>query len=498
MTEEARRQLMREPLTGSLATDIPRLKQIFAKEQDADVQFRAFRFFEADACLIYIDGLVNADWLQDFVLRPGMQSAAWNGPPEQRLTHAIQTQLPIASVTTTTQVPEAVRNVLSGMTALMIDGCPEIAVMESRKYPTRAVAKPENEASVQGPQEGLTEKLRDNISMIRRYLNTPDLMTQMIDIGTRIPTKFAVLHINGVTQPRVLENVLQRIRTVDAERVPGVGHLQQMIEDHPYALLPQMMLSERPDRVAAALNGGQVVILSENAPYALIAPVTVYQLMHAADDYFERWQYGSFQRVVRIIAMLLSVYLPGVYVGVMQFHAHLLPMELLSSIAEARANVPFSLLAEVLIMEFAFALINEAGIRIPRQIGTALGIVGALILGQAAVEANIISPIIIIIVAITGLGNYAIPNYGFSKGIELYRLIILTAATALGLPGVAVATVMILAHLGGMHSFGVPFLSPITPVRQPKPPLIVRWPSIRMKFGEFLTAVSRKHREEKQ
>lgn len=486
MTTEARQKLMFEPLTGDIHTDIDRMKAIFDKQQDADVQFREFTFFQQDSCLIYIEGLVNSTWLQDFILRPGMASPPWNGPAEQRLRHAIKTAIPIAAADPIDQVPEIVRNVLSGMAALMIDGSREMAVMETRMYPARSVAKPENEASVQGPQEGLTEKLRDNVSMVRRYLNTQDLMTNMIDLGTQVPTRFAVLHVEGVTQPQVLENVMQRIRKIDVERVPGVGHLQQMIEDHPYALLPQMMLSERPDRLAAALNGGQVVILSENAPYGLIAPVTVYQLLQASDDWFERWQYGSFQRIVRIISMLLSVYLPGLYVGIMQYHAHLLPMELLSSIAEARANVPFSMIAEVLIMEFAFALINEAGIRIPRQIGTALGIVGALILGQAAVEAGIISPIIIIIVAITGLGNYAIPNYGFSKGIELYRLIILTAATALGLPGIAVVSVMILAHLGGMHSFGVPFLSPITPVRQPKPPLVVRWPSVKTRFGAFL------------
>lgn len=486
MNEEQRQQLMHEPLSAELDLNIERMKIILSQQQDADIQFREFRFFCSDACLIYVEGLVNSAWLQDFVLRPGMQTNEWHCPADQRLRYAAKNAIPVAAVQITDLLPEAIRNILSGMTALLIDGCPEIAIMETRMYPSRAVSPPENESSVQGPQEGLTERIRDNVSMIRRYLNIPGLNTEMIDIGTQVPTRFAVLHVQNVTQQRVLANVMQRLRTIDAARVPGVGHLQQLIEDRPYALLPQMLLTERPDRAAAALINGQVVILSENAPYALIAPVTVYQLLQASDDSFERWQYGSFQRIVRIIAMLLSVYLPGLYVAIMQYHAHLLPMELLSSIAEARANVPFSMLAEVLVMEFAFALINEAGIRIPRQIGTALGIVGALILGQAAVEARIISPIIIIIVAITGLGNYAIPNYGFSKGIELYRLIILTGAAGLGLPGIAITTIMILAHLGGMHSFGVPYLSPIAPVRQPKPPLIVRWPSIRSRMTSFL------------
>ncbi|MDO4357400.1 MAG: spore germination protein [Clostridia bacterium] len=488
MTDAERDQLMRDELSGDLKADLERIRRIFAADRDEDIQFREFTFAGSDACLVFVDGLVNSDWLQEYVLRPGMRCPAWDGPANQRLDYAQKHVIHIASIQTTGQLSGAVRSILSGMAALLIDGCAEIAIMETRKYPTRSVDKPESEAAVQGPHEGFTENLRDNISMIRRYLNTPKLMTQMIDVGTEIPTRFALLHVQGVAQERVVEAVLSRIRSVREARVPGLGQLQQLIEDRPYALLPQMMLTERPDRVAAALANGQVAILSENSPYTLLAPMTVFQQLHAADDYFERWQYGSFQRVVRIAAMLMSVYLPGLYVAITQFHSHLIPMELLSSIAEARANVPFSLLAEVLIMEFSFALINEAGIRIPNQIGTALGIVGALILGQAAVEANIISPIIIIIVAITGLGNYAIPNYGFSKGIEMYRLVILTAATALGLPGIAIATVMILAHLAGMHSFGVPYLAPVTPVRRPKSSLIVRWPSLVDRYGTFMAA----------
>lgn len=477
-----------EPIRADIASNLTCLEAILSKDHDADIQFRRFRFFQEEACLIYVEGLVNGTWLQDFILRPGMATDAWNGPANERLSHAMLEILPIASYELLSEWPMAVRNVLSGMAALLIDGCPQVAIMETRMYPARGVAKPESESAVQGPQEGLTEKIRDNVSMIRRYLNIPGLVTNMLDIGTEVPTRFAVLHVEGIAQQRVLDSIMQRIRAVDASRVPGVGQLQQLIEDQPYALLPQLMLTERPDKAAAALNSGQVVILSENAPYALIAPVTIYQLIQAPDDSFERWQYGSFQRIVRVIAILMSVYLPGLYVAIMQYHAHLLPMELLSSVAEARANVPFPMLTEVLMMEFAFSLINEAGIRIPRQIGTALGIVGALILGQAAVEARIISPIIIIIVAITGLGNYAIPDYGFSKGVEIYRLILLTGAAALGLPGIAVTSMMILCHLGGMHSFGVPYLAPVSPVRKPKPPLMIRWPSFDRPFASFLSA----------
>ena len=240
---------------------------------------------------------------------------------------------------------------------------------------------------------------------------------------------------------------------------------------------------DAPDRAP-----GQVVILADNSPYALAAPVTLFHQLHASDDSFSRWQYGTFLRLIRFTGMLISVFLPGLYIALTEYHMHLLPMSLLGSIAEARANVPFPILVEILIMEFSFYLINEAGTRIPQQIGSALGIVGALILGQAAVSASIISPILIIIVAITGLGNYAIPDYGFGIGLVICRLFVIAMGALLGLYGVCIAAFVLLVSLCGLRSFGCPYVAPIAPWRPHNPDLLLRLPVWLQKHPLFFAA----------
>ena len=246
------------------------------------------------------------------------------------------------------------------------------------------------------------------------------------------------------------------------------------MEDRPFSLLPQCLLTERPDRAASCLIDGQFVILADNSPYALAAPITLFHLLHASDDMFMRWQYATLLRLIRFAGVLLALLLPGLYVALTLHHTHLVPLTLLLSIAETRADVPFTILMEVLIMEFSFYLINEAGTRIPSQIGSTVSIVGALVLGQAAVSASIISPILVILVAITGLGNYAAPNYGFGLSIVLYRVLFVLAGAALGLYGVLLMLVALSVRLCGIHSFGVPYLAPVAPKRPHGPDILLR------------------------
>ena len=254
------------------------------------------------------------------------------------------------------------------------------------------------------------------------------------------------------------------------------GSLAQLLEPRPFLIFPQILQTERPDRTVAALTGGQIALLMDNAPYALILPVTLFDLIHASDDSFMRWQYGTFLRIIRLLGILVALYLPAMYIAVSTNHSHMIPLKLLTSIAETRVDVPFSVLAEVLFMEFAFFLINEAGTRIPSQIGSALGIVGALILGQAAVSASLISPILIIIVALTGLGNYVVPNYSMGVGIEILRLLFIAAAAIMGLYGILLASFVLFGRLGAVDCFGIPFLAPVAPWRPHNPDIIARLP----------------------
>ena len=466
--------LMRGAISVSLDENVQRLRTILNAGVNADAHFREFMAGRIRICAVYMEGMANDQKIGEFILRACAEVQPEAAPMDAAALAA--RVIEVAQCDAEDRVEVLLDGIVTGMTALFIDGCGEALLMETRGYPARTVNRTTNESVVLGAQEGFVESLRTNITLIRRYVPSPHLVTEALSVGTAVPCRLSLIYLEGVTDPRVVNALRERIKRVSAPAVSGIGALQQLIEDHPRALLPQLLQTERPDRAAACLLEGQALLLQDNSPYALAAPVSVFHLLHASDDTFARWQYGSFLRVIRLMGMLLSVFLPGLYVALTGYHLHLIPMSLLTSIAEARANVPFPILAEVLIMEFSFYLINEAGTRMPQQIGSALGIVGALILGQAAVSASIISPILIIIVALTGLGNYAVPDYGFGLGLILYRLGVIVAAAAFGLYGVCVAAFCIVAGLCGMTSLGAPYLAPVAPPRPHNPDLLVRLP----------------------
>lgn len=425
-----------------------------------------------------IDGLIDSEKLAEAVIKPLISEKTENVFKEDEngldsLKNKILYAPQISFADTFGAVTEGM---LSGMCALFCDGEEGALLIDLRKVPHRPVNRTNNESVVLGAQEGFVENLRMNISLVRKNLRTPCLITEMIDIGNKNRCKAALLYLDGVCDEEIVREARKRLKAISLETVMGTGQIQQLIEDHPLALFPQILQTERPDRTAAGLSEGQFAILTDNSPYALMGPATLFHFLHASDDSFMRWQYGTFVRLIRLMGILLSLLLPGMYLALTQFHSHLLPMNLISSIAEARANVPFSILGEILVMEFSFYLINEAGTRIPSQIGSALGIVGALILGQAAVTANIASPILIIIVALTGLGNFVVPSYSLSIGLQIFRLLILCAGAMFGLYGIVLALFMMTASLCSMRSFGAPYLAPLAPKRPGKADMFVRLP----------------------
>ena len=472
--QPSRDALMRECLSGELAKDMEAFRMLLNAGLNSDAQLRRFSIGETPICVVYIEGMADDRKIGELILRACAEAdgdgAAWTA---DRLMNEV---LEIAQCEAEGRISALIDRIVSGMAAVLIEGSPEAVVLETRGYPARPVNRTTNESVVIGAQEGFVESLRTNMTLLRRYLPSPNLITESLTVGTGVPCALSLVYLDGVTDAAIVNELRRRIKRIDARTVRGIGELQQFIEDRPFALLPQMLQTERPDRAAACLLDGQAVLLAENSPYALVAPVTLFHQLHTADDTFARWQYGSFLRVIRILGILISVFLPGLYIALTGYHMHLIPMSLLTSIAEARADVPFPILVEILIMEFSFCLINEAGTRIPQQIGSALGIVGALILGQAAVAASIISPILIIIVALTGLGNYAVPDYGFSLGLILYRFAVILAGAAFGLYGVCLAGYGIMVSVCGMKSLGCPYTAPIAPPRPHNPDILLRLP----------------------
>lgn len=488
MAEKPHAELLRQSISKDIDQSVSMLKCILNLPLNEDVIFKEYEEKNLRICVVYVEGLADEKKIGEFVLHAIKSScltydAQVDGDPLAFLQHRM---LEMPQAKRISLNGQAVQQIIAGMTCLLVHGSDEALVMETRNYPQRGVDQPTNEAVVNGPHEAFNENLRTNISLIRRYVQSPDLISEKLTVGTGIPTLVSIVYLKGVASQSSLEEVKKRLMLIRSSTVMGIGALQQLIEDRPFAILPQMLQTERPDRAASCIEDGQIALLVENSPYALIAPVTVFHLLHASDDSFLRWQYGSALRIIRTLGLLISLILPALYIALTLYHSHLIPMPLLTSIAESRANVPFPIVAEVLFMEFSFYLLNEAGLRTPSQIGSAFGIVGALIIGQTAVSASIISPILIIIVALTGLGNYVVPNYGFGIGLILYRLLLIALSAMLGLYGLMIGLFLIITHLCSIKSFGVDYLSPVSPWRRHNPDILLRLPVWMQKHVLFM------------
>lgn len=472
LNEKPHSELLHSSIPASLNESEAGLKAILNAPLNGDAIFREYRAGGTRVCAAYIEGMADEAKIGEFVLH-ALKSGGGDAPDAARVRESM---LEIAQLREVTEFSEAVRQILSGMTCLLVDGFEGALMLETRNYPHRSVEQPTNELVVNGPHEAFNEHLRTNITLLRRYVQSPELICEKLDVGTGVPTQVALVYLKGVASEELIAEARRRLLCIQSPTVMGAGEVQQLIEDRPFSLLPQILQTERPDRAASCVTDGQVAILVENSPYALIAPATFFHLIHASDDSFLRWQYASAIRVVRMIGLLISLTLPALYIAMSVFHNQLIPMALLTSIAESRANVPFPIVVEVLFMEFSFYLLNEAGLRTPTQIGSAFGIVGALILGQTAVSASVISPILIIIVALTGLGNYVVPNYELGIGLILYRLVLIVFSATLGLYGLMIGMFLIVLQLCSVRSFGVEFFAPVSPRRRHNPDLLLRLP----------------------
>lgn len=482
-------RLMRQHIFPEMEKSVQIFETILNVPANEDVILRRFRAGEISVCAIYIEGMADEEKIGEFImhaLKSNWEIKTENSG-EDKLNVLTELLLELPQSKRADVFTDAVQSVLSGMTCLLVDGAEEALILETRSYPHRSVEQPTNESVVSGPHEAFNEHMRTNISLIRRYVQSPELISEKMSVGVGIPTQVTLLYLKGVASESTLAEVRKRLKCIRSSTVMGAGEVQQLIEDRPFAIFPQMLQTERPDRAASCIEDGQIALLVENSPYALIAPVTIFHLIHASDDSFLRWQYGSALRIIRMLGLLISLILPSAYIALTLYHTHLIPMPLLTSIAKSRANVPFPIVAEVLFMEFSFYLLNEAGLRTPSQIGSAFGIVGALILGQTAVSASIISPMLIIIIALTGLGNYVVPNYGFGIGVIIYRLILILLSAMMGLYGLTIGLFLIVTHLCSIKSFGVDYMAPVAPYRRHNPDVILRSPTWMQKYALFFT-----------
>lgn len=456
------------PVSPCLENNLNYLKSILG-EQD-DIIYRHIRLgglHNVPACIIYINGLVDSTILHDGIIKPLMLlSTQSNSVPNQSnlLGFILELALPASNVTEVTGIKKLVSGLLSGGVVLLVEGLDKAILTNIRKHPERDISEPPSEVLVRGPREGFTETLVTNISMVRRRIKHPGLRFHTTPIGRITATDVALVHIEGITSPRLVSEVKQRLERIDIDGILESGYLEELIEDNPYSPFPQMHHTERPDRVAAALLEGQVALLTDGSPNALIMPAQLASFINSPEDYYERFLLSTAIRMLRWFAFAVSLFLPSLYIAITTFHQEMVPTRLLVSISAYRQGLPFSTLFEALMMEFIFEVLREAGVRLPRAIGQAVSIAGALVIGQSAVQAGIVSPLMVIIVAATGIASFTIPSYSMGLTIRLFRFPLMLLAGSFGLFGVSIGLIMLVVHVANLRSFGVPFLAPLSPL----------------------------------
>jgi len=352
--------------------------------------------------------------------------------------------------------------IMAGETIFFIDGFDKAIVVASRGFPNRGINAADTEVVVHGSREAFNEVMRFNTALVRRRIRDPKLKVKQTRLGVRSETDIAIMYLDDLVRPEILKEVERRLEEIDMDAILDSGYVEQLIEDSWRSPFPQVQMTERPDKAASAILEGRIVIIVDNSPFVLIVPVTLNSFFQASEDYYDRWQIASFVRVIRYIAAFFAVALPGFYLSAAVYHPSMIPMLLTLRMAEARQPVPFPALLEIFFMDIAFELLREAGIRLPRAAGGALGIVGGLIIGQAAVEAGLVSPIVVIVVALANVSNFAIPHVSLVSGFRLAKYLVLFLAGAFGLIGFWAGLIIILAHMAGLKSFGIPYLFPYT------------------------------------
>ncbi|PED05858.1 spore germination protein [Bacillus pseudomycoides] len=443
-------------LDADLSKNIADIQNIF--RQAPDLVIRRFQMTAdgLEAALVYLSGLTDKQLIQHHVLNPLMNSA-----------FDTNTELPITLgqikiINTCSQIENAI---FGGDSVLLIHGRTTAHQLDTKGWPQRNIEDAHNEIALKGAHQGFTETGSQNIAMIRRYIPHRELMVKEIIIGIRSKTRISILYLKDVASEDVLKELETRIQDITVDAVESTGELIEFIEDNPYSPFPQFMLTERPDMAVSHILQGRFVVVVDHSPSVLIAPTNFISFFQGIDDYGTRWLVASSIRILRFIAFMIALFLPASYVAFISFNFEVIPVELFLSIAESRTRVPFSPVMEALLMEMTLEMMREGALRLPTPIGQTVGIVGGIIIGQAAVQAGIVSNIMIIVVAVTAIASFIIPNYDMGAAVRLLRFPMMLSAALFGIVGLVIGWMTLIAHLISLESLGTPYGTPLAPFR---------------------------------
>lgn len=456
-------------VSKKLSNNLKYMKEVFSIPQNGDMILREFDIVVKDktipAFILFYDGMTDREIINNYILQPLMLLANLDiKGDEKSIADYIKNHiLPQNQLKKTDEYMQVIDEINFGGCGIFIDGLDIAFAADVKGWEHRGVERPNSEQVLRGPQEGFTEILRVNTALIRKILKDENLIAEDIIVGKRSKTPCSLLYIHDIANKSLVEEMRKRMKNIQLDHIIDSGQLEQLLEESSLSLVPQLMSTERPDIVSAHLADGKIAIVMNGSPFALIAPVTLVDLLQSPEDAYVRLPYAHLLRFVRFLGIFLSLLLPGLYIAITTFHQEMIPTDLVFAIEASREKVPFPSVVELLLMEIMFELIREAGIRIPGPIGPTLGIIGALILGQAAVEANIVSPILIIIVAVTGIGSFAVPNFSIGLSFRVLRFLYILLGVMAGFLGITVGIFLQGIFFVNTKSFGVPITVPAGP-----------------------------------
>ncbi len=477
-------------LGDNLQENLQHIKDTLGNSSDLAV--REFKIGNSDvyrAAIIYMDGLTDMNIIGHFIIERLMNNINHSDPVHhlsgmQLFIDIKENMLSIGTIEDIADMDKLLHSLLSGQTILLIDGSNQAIGCSAKGGELRAITEPTIEPAVRGPKESFVEALVTNTSLVRQRIKSPNLWVETMTIGKITQTDVSMLYLKGIVNEKLLAEVKERLCKIEADEIVGANTVEEWINDHRWTLWPTMLSTERPDVVAGEIMEGRVVILVDGTPDALVLPAAWIQFFQTAEDYYLRWNIASFLRCLRIFSFIITLLGPALYIAFIAFHPELIPTPLLINLTAQRQGIPFPVFIEALLMEFTFEVLREAGVRMPRPVGQAVSIVGALVLGDAAVSAGIVSSAMVIVVAGTAIASFTIPHFAMMDAVRLYRFLMMTFAASFGLYGIGLGVFVLVAHTCSIRSFGIPYLTPFAPlifadlkdtlVRVPKPFLSTR------------------------
>lgn len=472
-------------VSPSLSDNIEYLKTKFNLLINTDIKIREFtlpiKSKNFSACILYIDGMVSENSINDFILEPlllrnsiTMQENNNSNSFSKNITvkkvrkfnledFIFNGLIPQTSISKENEFTKIVEQINSGFCALFVDSIDTAFCVETKGFQGRSITEPATEGVIRGAREGFVENIRTNTSLLRKIINSEKLIIEEIDVGKISKTKVAVCYLKDIANDDLVAETKYRVSNLDIDFLLSTGQLEQLILDNPSSPMPQLISTERPDRTSNYLLIGRVAILVNGSPFALVLPAVFIDFLTSTEDVNFNFIYANFLRIIRAFALICALLLPGLYIAITNYHYELIPSELLFAIITSREAIPFPIIFEILIMEFSFELIQEASIRVSSSFSTTVGIIGALILGDAAVSANIVSPILIIVVAFTGICGFAVSDNSLRFSIRMFRFMYIVLGYMAGFLGIALGFFIHFVILSSTNSFGIPFFSPYIP-----------------------------------